>query len=60
MFRILARIAAFAKRLDTHLTRGVEMRGRRLAGLKPLAGARPLNARPLKVLPPRQAAIAAH
>lgn len=40
MFRIFARIAAFAKRLDAHLTRGVEIRGRRLAGLKPLAGGR--------------------
>lgn len=60
MLRIFARIAAFAKRLDAHLTRGVEMRGRRLAGLKPLAGARTVNAKPLKALPPRPAAIAAH
>jgi hypothetical protein len=40
MFRMFARTAAFAKRLDAHLTRGVEIRGRRLAGLKPLTGAR--------------------
>ncbi|MFC5418580.1 hypothetical protein ACFPOB_03275 [Bosea eneae] len=39
MFRIFASIAIFAKRLDAHLTRGVEIRGRRLAGLKPLATA---------------------
>jgi hypothetical protein len=41
MFRIFGILAAFAKRLDARLTRGVEIRGRRLAGLKPLASVRP-------------------
>jgi hypothetical protein len=41
MFRIFGIIAAFAKRLDARLTRGVDIRGRRLAGLKPLPSVRP-------------------
>lgn len=35
MFKVLKVIGSLAKRLDEHLSRGVEQHGRHLAGLKP-------------------------